>query len=141
MVGNNANYVIKPVDGRFTITPASTTGNEDAQIKVNDASSNYGASSPDFSITIGSDLKKPGNLTNADFVFVDKATGKETDGVPTNVGDYQVSLNDSGKAKVSAANPNYDLTDGDFTNLCLNLLKHFGDQNKQFVISDATAIW
>jgi len=143
-VGNNANYVIKPVDGRFTITPASTTGNEDAQIKVNDASSNYGASSPDFSITIGSDLKKPGNLTNADFVFVDKATGKETDGVPTNVGDYQVSLNDSGKAKVSAANPNYDLTDGDFvagTYVIKPVETALGDQNKQFVISDATAIY
>ena len=111
----NSNYDITVSGGSMTIVKAGTTpGETTTQVKVNDASSNYGESSPDFTITIGSDLKNPGNLTNSDFVFVDKATGKEVDGVPINVGDYQVSLNDSGKAKVSAANPNYDLTDGDF---------------------------
>ncbi|PIO85231.1 MBG domain-containing protein [Pediococcus damnosus] len=99
----------------MTIVKATTgPGETTTQVKVNDVSSNYGDPTPDFSITIGSTLKDPGNLTNADFTFVDKATGEVVEGVPTNVGDYEVSLNASGKAKVAVANPNYDLTDKDF---------------------------
>ncbi|PIO81225.1 hypothetical protein BSQ38_05970 [Pediococcus damnosus] len=111
----NSNYDITVVDGSMTIVKATTgPGETTTQVKVNDVSSNYGDPTPDFSITIGSTLKDPGNLTNADFTFVDKATGEVVEGVPTNVGDYEVSLNASGKAKVAVANPNYDLTDKDF---------------------------
>ncbi|GEA92211.1 hypothetical protein PDA01_01040 [Pediococcus damnosus] len=111
----NSNYDITVVDGSMTIVKATTgPGETTTQVKVNDVSSNYGDPTPDFSITIGSTLKNPGNLTNADFTFVDKATGEVVEGVPTNVGDYEVSLNASGKAKVAVANPNYDLTDKDF---------------------------
>ncbi len=111
----NSNYDITVVNGSMTIVKANTgSGEMTTQVKVNDASSNYGEATPTFNITIGSDLKNPDNLTNADFIFVDKATGKVVEGVPTHVGHYEVSLNTSGKAKVAAANPNYELTDKDF---------------------------
>ncbi|MFC5188754.1 MBG domain-containing protein [Pediococcus cellicola] len=111
----NSNYDITVVNGSMTIVKANTgSGEMTTQVKVNDASSNYGEATPTFNITIGSDLKSPDNLTNADFIFVDKSTGKVVEGVLTHVGHYEVSLNTSGKAKVAAANPNYELTDKDF---------------------------
>ncbi|WP_275451521.1 beta strand repeat-containing protein [Paucilactobacillus hokkaidonensis] len=114
-VGDNANYAIVPVAGRFTITPKGTNpGDVNTTVTVNNASSSYGESAPDFSITVGSDLNNPGNLTNADFTFTNKATGEVVAGVPTNVGNYDVSLNDSGKAKVAVANPNYKFNDDSF---------------------------
>ncbi|WP_158231945.1 MBG domain-containing protein [Pediococcus damnosus] len=114
----NPGYIFSADDfiaGTYTISAKDTTpGDADTTVKVNDASSSYGDSAPKFNITVGSDLKNPGNSTNNDFVFINKATGEVVKGVPSDVGDYQISLNDSGKAKVAAANPNYKFNDDSF---------------------------
>ncbi|WP_317766969.1 BspA family leucine-rich repeat surface protein [Pediococcus ethanolidurans] len=114
-LGSNANYDVTTTGGQFTIT-AKTTDPSDTStsFSISDATSYYGENSPTFVVTPGSNVKDPGNLTNDDFTFIDKATGQVVDGVPTDVGSYEVSLNDSGKAKVAAANPNYNFSDGSF---------------------------
>ncbi|GAB5054674.1 hypothetical protein PESHB5_11730 [Pediococcus parvulus] len=112
-VGNNTNYVVVPVAGRFTITPAST-GDTDTSVKVNDETSDYGDSTPEFTITPGKLVTDPGNLTNDDYTFINLDTGQTIGGVPTAVGHYEVVLNTSGQAKVEAANPNYNFNSDDF---------------------------
>lgn len=111
-VDSNYTYTATSVTGvgKYTINPIS----ELTSIVVDNKSSDYGNSSPVFTITTGQDINNPGNLTNDDFTFVNKDTGKVVDGVPTDVGDYEVSLNASGQAKVEAANPNYSFSADDF---------------------------
>lgn len=112
----NANYEITASDtATLTIKPVTTDPtDENTTVKVNNETSSYGESSPVFGINTGSKIKDPGNLTNADFTFIDKVTGQVVDGIPTNVGDYEIHLNTSGQAKVAAANPNYKFSEGSF---------------------------
>ncbi|MCV3322131.1 MBG domain-containing protein [Pediococcus ethanolidurans] len=101
--------------GKYTINPITTDpSDKSTSFSISDATSYYGENSPTFVVAPGSNVKDPGNLTNDDFTFIDKATGQVVDGVPTDVGSYEVILNDSGKAKVAAANPNYNFSDGSF---------------------------
>ncbi|WP_269084013.1 beta strand repeat-containing protein, partial [Pediococcus inopinatus] len=109
-VGNNANYAIKPVAGRFTITPASTTGNEDASVKTDDKTITYGDTTPTLSVTVGKNLTtKDAGLTNADFTITDaKYTN---DGKYLAAGKYQVTLNADGIKKLEAVNKNFTIDD------------------------------
>ncbi|WP_157048826.1 MBG domain-containing protein, partial [Pediococcus cellicola] len=116
-VDPNYQYTADSVSGvgQYTILPATTDpSDKSTSFSVSDATSYYGENSPTFVVTPGSKVKDPGNLTNDDFTFIDKVTGQVVDGVPTNVGSYEVILNESGKAKVAAANPNYNFSDGSF---------------------------
>lgn len=112
----NANYDITVTDtATLTINQATTDpSDKSTSFSISDATSYYGENSPTFVVTPGSNVKDPGNLTNDDFTFIDKATGQVVDGVPTDVGSYEVILNYSGKAKVAATNPNYNFSDGSF---------------------------
>ncbi|WP_412988940.1 MBG domain-containing protein [Pediococcus siamensis] len=99
--------------GTYTISPAETIpGDSTTDITVHDEVSNYGEDSPTFVIGTGDKITIPGNLTNEDFTFIDKTTGEVVDGVPTDVGNYEVTLNESGLEKVTTANPNYTIVDG-----------------------------
>ncbi|MFD1318606.1 MBG domain-containing protein [Loigolactobacillus zhaoyuanensis] len=100
--------------GTYTINPVEATSDA-TSFTVKDATAVYGDKTPSFVITPGKDVVDPGNLTNADFIFIDKATGKTVDGVPTNVGSYDVQLNTKGQDKVATANQNYVFTADDFT--------------------------
>ena len=111
----NSNYDITITNGSMTIKPAeTTTGDESKLITVADATAHYGDKTPDFTLTVGKDVVDPGNITNDDFTFINKATGEEVVGIPTDLGDYEVHLNENGQAKVTAANPNYVFSDDDF---------------------------
>ncbi|PIO84172.1 hypothetical protein BSQ39_11670 [Loigolactobacillus backii] len=123
-VGDNANYAIIPVAGRFTITPAATTpGDTATEVSTNNQGITYGDATPSFTVKGGTDVKIPADLTNKDFSFVVKNADGTTsaytgavdaDGVPTDKGTYVVNLNESGQAKVQAVNGNYTLSADDF---------------------------
>ncbi|PIO80179.1 hypothetical protein BSQ39_12405 [Loigolactobacillus backii] len=139
-VGDNANYAIIPVAGRFTITPASTTGNEDASVTTNSEKITYGDTTPAFSLTVGKDLTTSGaGLTNADFDIINpKYTN---DGKYLAAGAYTVKLNQSGINKLKAVNPNYTIdsfTDGTITVAQKQIEVTADSQNKVYGTKDPT---
>ncbi|WP_164512700.1 beta strand repeat-containing protein, partial [Loigolactobacillus iwatensis] len=127
IVGNNANYAIIPVGGLFKITPASTEpGIAATEVTTGDQTITYGDKTPTFGSTVSDDSKLTLDgitFTNKDFSFEVKNTDGTTsaykgavdaNGVPTDKGTYAVNLNESGQAKVQAANGNYTLSADDF---------------------------
>jgi LPXTG-motif cell wall-anchored protein len=102
------NYQISVISAKYTITPKATDPkDETTKVTVGDKTITYGDATPTFTVSYGSKVNSA-DLTNEDFNFDGSST------VPTNVGNYVVTLNDSGQAKIKAANPNYTFADTDF---------------------------
>ncbi|WP_203649289.1 MBG domain-containing protein [Secundilactobacillus yichangensis] len=98
--------------GLFTINPIVTTpGDKDTEITANNAAIIHGQATPDFSASYGAKVKDA-VLTQDDFT-VNNTVASSTD-VPTAVGNYTLTLNESGINKIKAANPTFAFSAGDF---------------------------
>ncbi|GHP14028.1 hypothetical protein YK48G_14530 [Lentilactobacillus fungorum] len=95
----NPNYDIKVVAGKLTITPTATTGNVviGNQTKVYDGDASTDPTT--FEVTLPKGMTAPKD----DWVAADFDTSKITS---QNVGSYEVTLSQTGLAKLQAANPN-----------------------------------
>ncbi|GAX02506.1 adhesion exoprotein [Secundilactobacillus pentosiphilus] len=95
----NLNYNVEVKPGQFTITP------QPADVAVGNVTKAYDGTTsftdvPAITVTGAKDVKLP-TLTASDF---------DWSNVQENVGSYQVSLNDAGKAKLQQLNPNISIS-------------------------------
>ncbi|HBF74845.1 MAG TPA: hypothetical protein DDW71_06260, partial [Lactobacillus sp.] len=113
----NGNYTLEPADfltGTFKITAKSTTPNDaTTEVTADSQTITFGDTPRAFTATFGGKLNHV-TLTDADFTFTDNKTNTEVDGVPTNAGNYKVSLTADAQARIETANPNYTFSAGDF---------------------------
>ncbi|WP_252903823.1 MBG domain-containing protein, partial [Secundilactobacillus oryzae] len=106
----NPNYTFTAdsfLPGQFIIEVNDATASQINQVHTNNKTVNQGDSTPDFTVTYGSNLNTV-NLTIVDFIFTTMKNGKVVvfNGVaPTEPGEYSVNLNAIGQAKVKVANP------------------------------------
>ncbi|GAX06408.1 adhesion exoprotein [Secundilactobacillus pentosiphilus] len=95
----NLNYNVEVKPGQFTITP------QPADVAVGNVTKAYDGTTgftdvPAITVTGAKEVKLP-TLTASDF---------DWSNVQENVGSYQVSLNDAGKAKLQQLNPNINIS-------------------------------
>ncbi len=103
----NPNYTLSADDfiaGTYTITPKETVAKDPTtQVTTGKQEITFGQETPAFGVTVSADSKlnlADLDLTNDNFTFVNKVTGKAVDGIPTDQGTYTVSLNTTGQGKV-----------------------------------------
>ncbi|GAT18101.1 adhesion exoprotein [Secundilactobacillus silagincola] len=116
----NSNYALTTVDGKLTISPKVLADNA---ITISHATKTYDDDAnnvPTFTLsapdaTDDPNFVMPTNLTTADF--------NTTLAASQNVGDYDVSLTDSGIQKLKDVNPNYVISTKSVGNGSLNITR------------------